>query len=136
MLASHLRLDERHVVRSSDGRHNILIDKELFVAILRKALASVTVDDDWYLDRYQDVRSAIARGEFRSAHDHFVRFGYLEGRLPYAIPVDEAFYLAHNPDVKAGIEAGALPDAATHFYMSGASEGRLPSEGFTLFVLG
>ncbi|RVU18118.1 hypothetical protein [Methylobacterium oryzihabitans] len=136
MLASHLRLDERHVVRTSDGKHNILIDKDLLVSILKKALTAVNVDDEWYLDRYQDVRTAIARGEFKSARDHFVRFGYLEGRLPYAIPVDEAYYLDHNPDVRAGIEAGALPDAATHFYMSGASEGRLPSEGFTLFILG
>ncbi|MEH3148188.1 MAG: hypothetical protein PGN34_23300 [Methylobacterium frigidaeris] len=133
-MASHLRLDERHVVRSTDGKHNILIDKTLFMAVLKTALASVRVDDEWYLNRHQDVKDAIARGEFTSPKDHFIRYGYLEGRLPYAIPVDEAYYLDRNPDVRAGVESGAMRDAATHFYMSGALEGRLPYEGFTLFT--
>jgi SAM-dependent methyltransferase len=39
-------------------------------------------DEAWYLDAYPDVRDAVAGGVFESGHDHWLRFGKAEGRLP------------------------------------------------------
>lgn len=110
-----------------------LIEKDTFYALLRSLLQHVVVDEDWYLDRNQDIREAIDSKIIKSAKDHFVRFGYFEGKLPYPVQVDEEFYLTRYPDVQAAILSGALPDAQTHFLMAGAKEGRMPFEGFSLF---
>lgn len=96
-------------------------------------LEFVSVDEDWYLNRHQDVITAIKNGQIKSAKDHFIKFGYFEGKLPYPIQVDEQFYLERYPDVKAAVSSGIIPDAQTHFLMAGAEEGRAPYEGFSLF---
>ena len=43
----------------------------------------VEIDEDWYRMNYPDVDEAIIEATFSSAKDHFLRVGYLEGRLPY-----------------------------------------------------
>lgn len=44
----------------------------------------ITVDPEWYVSRYQHVRMALERGDARSAQDHFMRAGYIEGCRPRA----------------------------------------------------
>ena len=39
-------------------------------------------DEAWYVDAYPDVRDAVAGGTFESGHDHWLRFGKAEGRMP------------------------------------------------------
>jgi hypothetical protein len=51
---------------------------------LRLFLDSVEVDEDWYRHRYPDVAAAIDMGNLASARQHFVQFGYFEGRDPRA----------------------------------------------------
>ena len=43
-------------------------------------LTKGTLDEDKYLEQNPDVAAAIARGDFKSAQDHYDRFGKLEGR--------------------------------------------------------
>src|SRR5579859_4086998 len=38
-------------------------------------------DEEWYLLKYPDVRTAIARGEVSSGRHHFLSHGQAEGRL-------------------------------------------------------
>jgi hypothetical protein len=42
----------------------------------------ITVDEDWYISRYEHVRNGIALGRATSAKDHFLRIGYGEGCRP------------------------------------------------------
>ncbi|TGE00144.1 hypothetical protein [Methylobacterium nonmethylotrophicum] len=107
----------------------------MFFGILQQMLQHVPVDEVWYLDRHRDVQEAVAAGAFASAKDHFVKHGYFEGKLPYAIPVDEAFYLDAYPDVREAIRTGAIASAQLHFLQSGYKEGRVPHAGFSLFTL-
>ncbi|QRE77261.1 hypothetical protein [Methylobacterium aquaticum] len=109
------------------------LSKDMLHDILRGALASIEVDEDWYLERHQDVKLSIEAGSIASAKEHFVKYGYFEGKLPYKIPVDEQYYLRENPDVKSAIKSGSINSAAEHFYSAGAYEGRLPSKNFSLF---
>ncbi|WP_162561150.1 hypothetical protein [Methylobacterium terrae] len=124
------------IQRISDGNREYVIVDEIFSEIVRFALKQIDFDENWYLDRYKDVGTAIKEGIFLNAKDHFVEHGYFEGRLPYRIPVDEKFYLLKYPDVMTAIRSGVCKNASEHFYIYGAQEGRLPHAGFTLFRIG
>lgn len=84
------------------------------------------VDEAWYLARYPDVADAVAKGQFRSATEHYVWSGHDEGRMPSRIMVDEEYYLATYPDVAAAIAAGHFVSAQHHFEVSGHRERRRP----------
>ena len=86
----------------------------------------ITVDEDWYVANYDDVRLAIEEGHVVSATEHYRETGYLEGRFPFLVTVDHDWYLRTYPDVAEGIAAGEIASAAEHFFGTGYLEGRLP----------
>jgi len=55
-----------------------------YLALIRRFLECVPVDEAWYLQSYPGVAGAIAGGVFRSAAHHFLALGYFEKRLPFA----------------------------------------------------
>ena len=71
------------------------------------------VDSEFYLQRYPDVASSKL-----SAYDHYVRFGWKEGRQPHPY-FDGERYLYLNPDVRS---SGQNP--LTHWFRHGRQEGR------------
>lgn len=105
-------------------RVNMAYDE--FVALVRSLISGLKVDQAWYLEHYDDVAGAIARGAVASSQEHFVNDGYLEGRMPFPIAVDEQWYLQQNPDVAEGIRGGSVASAQEHFEQSGYREGRRP----------
>jgi len=106
----------------------------LFRGLLMLALERIRFDEHYYLQAYDDVVDALAKGLFRDAHHHYVEFGYFEDRLPYRIEVDSAFYLRSYPDVEEELTAGTLQSVQEHFEMCGYKEGRLPREGWSLLA--
>ncbi len=87
----------------------------------------VLVDEEWYRSQYPDVKEKIP-GQFQSARDHFIRFGYQQGRLPIKpLLFDEAWYLATYPDVAEAVRSGRLKSGYDHFIKFGYAEGRQPS---------
>lgn len=123
-LLPSLRFDSQVVDDPFNG--NIEISIKDLRNILGVALAGIEVDDEWYLSQVDGLRMAIQREKFKSAAEHYVLHGYLEGRLPKRPVVDERFYLKQNPDVAAAVKAGKLKSGFDHFVSSGYSEGRLP----------
>lgn len=81
-------------------------------------MASLAFNATFYLTQNPDVATAIARGQFASAEDHYNQFGAFEGRNPNEY-FDSAFYLAQNPDV-----LNARVNPFQHFLQFGAAEGR------------
>ena len=112
-----------------------IVPKEVFEVLLRAAASSVAIDGVWYLNRHPDVAEAVKQGHVLDAADHYIRFGFREGRQPYPIKVDEAYYLAANSDVVDAIKKGAFVSAQEHFNKNGFAEGRAPYSGFN-FILG
>jgi len=110
----------------------LAVQRDFLIDLLAPALATIHLDSAWYLAHSPDVAAAIARGEFASAADHFVRVGYFEHRMPYPIDIDEPWYLAHYPDVAAAVRAGTFASARAHFYQDGYREGRYPHPNFAL----
>jgi len=96
--------------------------------LMSKFLASVPVDETWYLAQYPDLRDAHERGTLNlSPGEHYRRRGYLEGRLPFAPLVDEEAYKAKYPDVANDIKEGKLQSAYEHFVHCGYREDRDPT---------
>jgi len=109
----------------------ITIPQKLFDFLLQVAIASSDFDETRYLQENPDVRKALWKSPDLDAKQHFVGYGYFEGR-PGALPlVDESWYLGAYPDVAAAVKSGTVPSASAHFEMIGAIEGRAPSKDYT-----
>lgn len=99
---------------------------ENFINMLRRLIAGVHVNEEWYLERYPDIADAVEQGIVKSARDHFVDDGYFEGRMPFEIRVDEKWYLNANPGIADYVKRGMLTSGQQHFDENGYAEGRLP----------
>jgi hypothetical protein len=44
----------------------------------------VSVDEEYYIEAYPDIRDAFERGDIKSLHQHFFETGRFEGRNPHA----------------------------------------------------
>ncbi len=78
-------------------------------------------DEDFYLTAYLDVANAIRRGQFRSACDHYLKYGRFEGRQP---KFNESNYLAKNPDVAYAVRRGQYRSGYDHWRKYGRYENR------------
>jgi hypothetical protein len=114
-----------------EGHYVELLESKL-LELLQGLLARVQVDENWYLTQNQDVAAAVQGGELKSAHEHYVRAGYFENRLPAPVRVDEGWYRKQYPDVSAAIKSGAVKSGQQHFECNGFKEGRLPAAGWSL----
>lgn len=108
------------------GTMQLSASYEDFLKLLKRLICSVEVDEEWYLRQYDDVALAIKNGTVKSAQDHFVSNGFVEGRMPFPITVDERWYLNANADVAANVQNGTISSGQVHFDTAGYREGRLP----------
>jgi hypothetical protein len=109
------------------GELQVRMSYDDFVKLIKLLLSGTEVDEQWYINTYEDVRGAIASGDITSAKKHFVEDGYFEGRLPFPISVDDDWYLEQYPDVADGIRKGTITSARQHFTDDGYREGRYPT---------
>jgi hypothetical protein len=112
-----------------DARAACSVIWQAFWARYDAAPADVTVDAEWYLSQYPDVRAAIQDGHVKSALDHYRTYGYFEKRLPSKPMINEAWYLRRYPDVAQAIREGRETTAYNHFIKYGYLEGRIPRPG-------
>lgn len=108
------------------GEERVTVSYEDFVNMLKRIMAGIEVDDDWYIRSHEDIAQAIRNGSVQSARQHFAEDGYFEGRLPFPIRVDERWYLERYPDVAESVRKGIIASAQAHFDEDGYREGRLP----------
>lgn len=88
-------------------------------------------DPTFYLGRNPDVAAAIQSGAFRTAFEHFSKFGFTEGRSPSAVFASD--YLTKNQDVAAAVTQGFFKSGFEHFIKHGMAEGREPTSGLAPF---
>jgi hypothetical protein len=124
----------QHLLRAThnetDGKHppdQVTISIGLFNFLLQVALATGDFDEERYLAANPEVREHIALTGKITPNQHFLGFGYFEGRKGILPEVDEQWYLETYPDVAAAIPNGELASATEHFEKAGAVEGRAPS---------
>jgi hypothetical protein len=116
----------------SDQTHKIAVSFEALKKILLPLISKITVDEDYYLERYEDVHDAIKNGQISSAKEHYVNYGYFENRLPRLFQVEEHWYLARYQDVRNAINEGKWESGQDHFNTVGYTEGRYPSPNWEL----
>jgi hypothetical protein len=113
-----------------EGHRTLTCDREGLLRILAEMLKAAPFDETWYLDRYPDVADAVDRGDIESAQEHYVRFGYFEGRLPGLNGFDAAAYCRIHPDLgHILLDREGETKARVHFIEHGYREGRLAPAG-------
>lgn len=86
-------------------------------------------DEGFYLNENADVAAAVKRGVLSSGYDHFVQYGWQEGRDPSSL-YNEDHYLTHYGDVAAAVQQGAFRSGLQHFLLYGHKENRSGSAQF------
>ena len=81
-------------------------------------------DEDFYLERYPDVRESVRRGELPSGRQHFETIGFVEQRQAFRF--DQIWYAASYPEVVREIGQGNFVDAAHHYAAIGHLAGCQP----------
>jgi hypothetical protein len=112
------------------GRADITIPLSLFKLLLRIAVSHGEFDESGYLAANRDVQEAVRAGQILDPKEHYVSFGYFEGRRGAWPMVDEAWYRRTNPDVAAAIARKEIASGSAHFAMIGAEEFRAPSAAY------
>ncbi len=124
-MTSWNELKKRFHIRGFDeGHKNVTISREGIQYFLR--LLHHSFDDEYYLENNEDVRAACASGAVTSAFEHYIHFGYYEGRFPGYKGFDPDRYLELNEDLDV---LKGLPNsedlARDHYRQHGFREGRL-----------
>jgi hypothetical protein len=124
---------KKRCARTLHGTYDgYFVPSDVFMQLIKYASDRVPLDEEWYVSRYDDVKVAIERKQFKSAREHYAFDGFLEGRQPFSISVDEKFYLKKYPDVAKGVRGGSFESAQHHYDALGFVEGRLPYADFDL----
>jgi hypothetical protein len=113
-----------------DGPRKVLVSLAFLRRLLGIVVGEMAFDEQYYRDRYPDLRRAFESQEIEDLKAHFVNHGFFErrhGSLRQASPVDEKWYLNEYPDVAKGIAEGTVASATAHYMATGRREGRRPA---------
>lgn len=104
----------------------VTIPVKLFKLLVKAVVANSDFDENSYFAENPDVRRAVRSKQIGSGFEHFIQFGYFEGRRGGRADVDEQWYTNKYPDIALGVKDGKIDRASSHFYAAGAAEGRSP----------
>lgn len=126
MIMHFERLIETCGIRGwGDGHQTLTLERTKFVEFIRDLLCGFPFDEQWYLEHYPDVKSAIELGSLASGWQHYVEFGYFEGRMPGLHAFDPLVYLQIHEDLATLLDRHDSEAAAiNHFVKYGYREGR------------
>jgi hypothetical protein len=110
-----------------EASSTITLPKEAFKLLLQLALDSSDFNKEGYLRDNPDIAKAARDGGVEDAHEHYVGYGYFEGRTGGTPNVDERWYLNTYSDVAQAVKLGKVRSASEHYNVIGSSEGRSPS---------
>lgn len=112
-----------------NGFDNVAVEGDAFVVKLASNSSTPVgggfegFDESVYLAENPGVADAVTNGFLSSGFEHWLRFGFSEGRQPQ-IAFNEEFYLAAYPDVAEVVANGSFSSGLEHFVFFGAAEGR------------
>ena len=129
---TYATLMNKKLLVPSQKTQYVAVDRNFFVSLFAATVADIYVDEEWYISHSPDVARAVEDRDFASPTDHFVKVGYYEHRMPYAIDVDEDWYLENYPDIADAVRRHVFESGRAHFYQVGYREGRFPHANFEL----
>ena len=107
---------------------HVTIDAKTLKLLLRFVALSADFDEATYLTENPDVAEAFEAGKIGDLRQHFIDFGFFEGRKAATPKFDEDWYLKIYPDVADSVKEGAITSARVHFLNRGEVEMRSPNE--------
>ncbi|CAH2603365.1 conserved protein of unknown function [Rhodovastum atsumiense] len=125
LLARDLRFD----IDTVQPMNRAAVPARLLRFLLETALRIVDFDVGQYLRTNPDVASAFRRNDVTGTWEHFVRFGYFEGRSGQGVAFDKTWYPRKNPDVAKSVRQGKWRFGLAHDEARGAWEWRAPNAG-------
>ena len=81
-------------------------------------------DEEYYLHTYKNIAAAVRPGGFRSALDHYIKYGFAEGRNGFAF--DYRWYSREYPLAAQEVGQGDYADLMHHYVEVGAKRGYKP----------
>ena len=108
----------------------VTVPASLFRFLVGIALATADFNEEGYLSDNPDVADGVRSGTVPDASEHYLDYGYFEGRTGATPDVSERWYLATYPDVAAAVQDGTVRSAKHHFDAVGSSEGRAPNAAY------
>ncbi len=108
------------------GHETLTMSRSGFLKLMQELLAFADFDEAWYLSTYRDVADAVAQKEFKSARDHYLNYGYFEGRLANAKGFDATYYAKTHADVVRAMKGSDPQKMLEHYLSHGYAEGRRP----------
>jgi hypothetical protein len=112
------------------GPRKVLVSLDLLRGLIGLAAGALSYEEQYYRDRYPDLKRAAETGEIADLKMHFISHGFFERRhacAQQAAPVDEEWYLSKYPDVAKGLAEGRVSSVTDHYLTTGRREGRLPA---------
>ncbi len=106
------------------GHETLTMSRTGFLALMQELLAFADFDEAWYLSTYKDVADAVGQKKFKSGRDHYLNYGYFEGRLPNAKGFDADYYAKQYADVVKAMKGSDPKKLLEHFISHGYAEGR------------
>ena len=106
------------------GHETLTISRSGFLTLMQELLAFADFDEAWYLTTYEDVADAVSQKKIASARDHYLQYGYFEGRVPTAKGFDAAYYAKQHADVVKALKGSDPKQLLRHFIDFGYAEGR------------
>lgn len=115
-----------------NGFNNVGLESDVFVAILSGSATPPGgvfegFNESVYLAENPEVAEAVNNGLLSSGFEHWLRFGYAEGRSPQIV-FDEDFYLETYPGVAEAVANGVFFNGLEHYVLFGEDEGRGASQ--------
>ena len=111
-----------------NSRSKVAIGAGLLKVLLKKLVEREPFSERYYLQTYPDIAEAYSTGQITDLKQHYVEYGYFEGRLGSPAEVNEEYYLRHNEDVRQAVMNGRVESASEHYRSAGYAEGRVPNE--------
>ena len=106
------------------GNETVSVSSAGLRLLLSELARQQPFDAEFYADTYPDIEAARLAGVLSDLQEHFVKAGFLEGRLPFEPPFDPVWYAQYYPDVASVIPAHDAAGLRNHFLSSGLAEGR------------
>jgi hypothetical protein len=81
-------------------------------------------DEEFYLNTYRDVASAVNSGGLKSGLEHYQVRGFREGRIGFDF--NPRWFCIAYPDAAREVGNGEYVDLMHEYVMAGAARGYLP----------
>ena len=106
-----------------NGR-SVTVKTENLKAVISEMLRQFGINERLYVAMYPDVQEWVEQNKPFTPTDHFVEFGFFEGREVVEKAFSETEYLKKNPDVEKAFLDGVYQTPVEHYILFGRKEGR------------